>query len=614
MTGRDFWPILGFAAIVALAPLLVASNVVLNFLVFTLIIALAAQGWNLLGGYGGQYSFGHAAFFGTGAYVTAILQVRFRMNAYPAFAAGVALAALVGLAIGSMAFRSGLRGSYFALVTLAFAEVFRVLANAAEVTGGAAGILIRLQADPANFQFAERGTFLWVAGALVTLALLATLALERSRLGAQLVAVRENEAAAQALEDTVLAVKLRTIALSAGMTGAAGGLYAQYFLYLDATIAYGTWISVQRAARKKFIVSRIGDVALVGAVILLAISFGTGDIATILAAAREGEGLPLTVTAAALLAVAALLKSAQFPTHGWLTEVMETPTPVSALLHAGVVNAGGFLLIRFADVMLQAPVVLAVLVMVGGFTALFGSLVMLTQSAVKTSLAWSTVAQMGFMILQCGLALFPIALLHIVAHSLYKAHAFLASGSAIETVASIKRPGPVAIPNAKAVGRAFLLALAIYAVIGLLFGFADKPPQALALGAILIFGVAYLIAQGLADAAPRALTWRTSLYSISAATAYFALQRISDKLMLGTLPATPQPGPLEWTLMLLAVVTFGVVAVAQSLFPLWAHHPATAGLRVHLANGLYVNALFDRLLGGWTLPRTTSATPASVKE
>lgn len=392
------------------------------------------------------------------------------------------------------------------------------------------------------------------------------------------------------------------------------GWVATSLLLHQLLLFYPERIAARRAARKKFIVSRTGDAALIGAVILLAVSFGTGDIATILAAAREGEGLPLTIAAAALLAVAALLKSAQFPTHGWLTEVMETPTPVSALLHAGVVNAGGFLLIRFADVMLQAPVVLAVLVMVGGFTAVFGSLVMLTQSAVKTSLAWSTVAQMGFMILQCGLALFPIALLHIVAHSLYKAHAFLASGSAIETVAAIRRPGPVAIPNAKAVGRAFLLALAIYAVIGVLFGFGDKPPQALALGAILIFGVAYLIAQGLADAAPWALTWRTSLYSASAATAYFALQRISDKLMLGTLPPTPQPGPLEWTLMLLGVVTFGVVAVAQSLFPLWAYHPAAAGLRVHLANGLYVNALFDRLLGGWTLPRTASATPVSTKE
>lgn len=392
------------------------------------------------------------------------------------------------------------------------------------------------------------------------------------------------------------------------------GWVATSLLLHQLLLFYPERLAAQRAARKKFIVSRTGDIALVGAVVLLGISFGTGDIATILATVRAGEGQPLTIASAGLLGVAALLKSAQFPIHGWLTEVMETPTPVSALLHAGVVNAGGFLLIRFADVMLEAPMVLAVLVMVGGFTALFASLVMLTQSAVKTSLAWSTIAQMGFMILQCGLTLFPIALLHIVAHSLYKAHAFLASGSAIETVASIRRPGPVAIPHARAVGRAFLLALIIYAVIGMVFGFADKPPQALALGAILIFGVAYLIAQGLADAAPWALTWRTSLYSISAATAYFALQRIADKLMLGTLPATLKPGPLEWSLLLLAVLSFGAVAVAQSLFPLWAYHPAAAGLRVHLANGLYVNALFDRLLGGWTLTRPTATTPSSAKE
>jgi branched-chain amino acid transport system permease protein len=279
MTGRDMLPILAFALLAACVPLFVTSNVVLNFLVFTLIIALAAQGWNLLGGYGGQYSFGHAAFFGTGAYLTAILQVRYGMNAYPAFAAGIALAALVGLAIGFMAFRSGLRGSYFALVTLAFAEVFRVLANASEVTGGAAGILIRLQANPANFQFAERGTFLWVAAALVTLALLATLALERSRLGAQLVAVRENEAAAQALGVDVLAVKLRAIVLSAGMTGAAGGLYAQYFLYLDAQIAYGTWISVEALLAP--IVGGAGTVfgPLLGAVILHGLAEATKTIA-----------------------------------------------------------------------------------------------------------------------------------------------------------------------------------------------------------------------------------------------------------------------------------------------------------------------------------------------
>jgi NAD(P)H-quinone oxidoreductase subunit 5 len=367
---------------------------------------------------------------------------------------------------------------------------------------------------------------------------------------------------------------------------------------------YPERVAAQRAARKKWVVARAGDVALIVAVVILHGQYGTGDIATILSEAAT-DGAPGATWVAAFLALAAILKSAQFPTHGWLTEVMETPTPVSALLHAGVINAGGFLLIRFADVMLLAPGVLAVLVMLGGFTALFGGLVMLTQSAVKTSLAWSTVAQMGFMILQCGLALFPLALLHIVAHSLYKAHAFLASGQAVDGVASIRRPGPVAIPNGLAVGRAFILALVIYGVVGLIFGFTGKSPQAIALGAILIFGVAYLLAQGLADAAPKVLTQRTALYSFAAATGYFALQTGAEWLMKGTLPATPAPGPLEWALIVLALISFGMVAIAQSLFPLWAYHPASAGLRVHLSNGLYINAVFDKLLRGWSIKRTS---------
>jgi NAD(P)H-quinone oxidoreductase subunit 5 len=366
---------------------------------------------------------------------------------------------------------------------------------------------------------------------------------------------------------------------------------------------YPERVAAQRAARKKFVTARIGDVALIGAAVLLYWSYGTGDIATILEIARAGASPASALWAAGLIAIAALLKSAQFPTHGWLTEVMETPTPVSALLHAGVINAGGFLLIRFADVILLAPGVLAVLVMVGGFTALFGGLVMLTQPAVKTSLAWSTVAQMGFMLLHCGLALFPLALLHIVAHSLYKAHAFLASGGAVERIATIRRPGPVAIPDGAAVARAFIAALVIYASVGALFGFADKSPQAIALGAILIFGVAYLLAQGLADAAPKALTLRTALYSVAAASGYFALQTAAAWLLSGTLPTTPAPGPLEWALIVLVVISFGSVAVAQAMFPLWAYHPAAAGFRVHLSNGLYANAIFDRLLGAWSIPK-----------
>lgn len=367
---------------------------------------------------------------------------------------------------------------------------------------------------------------------------------------------------------------------------------------------YPERVAARRAARKKQLFATIGAGALMIAAALVWATFGTTDIATINALARAGEASWLVVGAAALFALAAVLKSAQFPTHGWLTEVMEAPTPVSALLHAGVINGGGFLLIRFADVMVSAPGVLAALAILGGFTALFGALVMLTQPSVKTSLAWSTVAQMGFMILQCGLALFPLALLHIIAHSLYKAHAFLASGGAVEQVAAIRRPGPVAVPDGPAVGRAFLIALAIYAGIGAAFGFGfgfeHKSPQALALGAILIFGVAYLLAQGLADAAPRPLTRKTAIYASAAAIGYFALQTAAEWLTAGVLPATPAPARLEWTLMVLAVLSFGLVAVAQALFPLWASHPAAAGLRVHLSNGLYVNATIDRMLGGWT--------------
>jgi NAD(P)H-quinone oxidoreductase subunit 5 len=366
---------------------------------------------------------------------------------------------------------------------------------------------------------------------------------------------------------------------------------------------YPERVAAQRAARKKFVAARFGDLSLLAAACMLAYGYATTDIASILASARAGEGTPYAVGAAVLIALAAVLKSAQFPMHGWLTEVMEAPTPVSALLHAGVINAGGFILIRFADVMLAAPGVLAALALLGGFTALFGGLVMLTQPAVKTSLAWSTVAQMGFMILQCGLALFPLALLHIVAHSLYKAHAFLASGSAVELIAANRRPGPVAPPNAGTIARAFGLALLMYGLVGLGFGFSDKSPQGVALGAILIFGVAYLLVQGLADAAPRELMQRMVVYSTAAAAGYFALQTAAIHLTSGTLPPTPTAGPLDWAMIVTALLTFGFVALIQSAFPLWSNHPAAASLRVHLSNGLYANAYIDRLLGGWSTSR-----------
>ena len=375
---------------------------------------------------------------------------------------------------------------------------------------------------------------------------------------------------------------------------------------------YPSRIAAQRAAYKKFIMARWGDGALITASALLIIAYDTTQISYILNASRSGEGGGVAISAAAMMAFAAVLKSAQFPTHSWLTEVMEAPTPVSALLHAGVVNGGGFLLIRFADVMLLSPLIMAFLVGVGGFTALFGGVVMLTQPTVKVSLAWSTVSQMGFMILQCGLALFPLALLHVVAHSLYKAHSFLSAGGAVSRVAAIGRPGPVAVPNIGAVARAFGLAIAIYGIVyltsGALTEFGSKSPQAVALGAVLIFGVAYLLAQGLADAAPGALTRKTAMMSIVATFAYLGLQHASEWITAGTLPPAPVPGPLEWSLILLTLFSFGAVALAQSTLPLWSHHPAVQGLRVHLTNGFYINAIEDRLLRSWSRKSTDKGT------
>src|SRR5438132_3120616 len=186
---KDYALIIIVVALLAGVPLLTSSNVVLNFMVVALLIALVGQGWNVLGGYGGQYSFGHAAFFGTGAYMTAILQVRYGINAWLGLVVGIAAGALVGAIIGALSFRSGLRGSYFALVTLAFAEVLRILASVAPVTGAGVGTLIKLDLRLEAFQFQSRAPFYWIILAFVAASMVIVKLIEGSRFGAYLVAV-----------------------------------------------------------------------------------------------------------------------------------------------------------------------------------------------------------------------------------------------------------------------------------------------------------------------------------------------------------------------------------------------------------------------------------------
>ncbi len=294
---KAFAPIVVVVAALAAVPLVVHSNVVLNFLVVALMIALAGQGWNVLGGYGGQYSFGHAAFFGTGAYVTAILQVRYGVNAWFAFGCGIVAGAAVGAVIGGLAFRSGLRGSYFALVTLAFAEVLRILASVAPITGAGVGTLIKLDLQFGALQFQSRAVFYWVILALVAAALIATQIIERSRFGAWLMAVRENEDAAQALGVNAIAVKLAAMIISGAITAAAGCFYAQYFLFVDSGIAYGTWISIEALLTP--IIGGAGTVfgPLLGALVVKALGEGA------LMVTGEAPGLDLVVFGVVLVLV-----------------------------------------------------------------------------------------------------------------------------------------------------------------------------------------------------------------------------------------------------------------------------------------------------------------------
>ncbi len=287
MRNTELVSALAFLVLLAVVALIGLPGNILNLFIFMMIIALTAQGWNLLGGYGGLSSFGHAAFFGTGAYAMTILQTSFGINAWIALICGVFLGAVVGAFIGFLSFRAGLKGSYFALITLAFAEVLRILANSWEFTGGAAGMLVKLQNGIVYLQFSDRRYFLLILIVFVALGLLLTRWLERSAFGAYLIALRENDQAAQALGVDVFRVKMQAITLSAAVTALAGCLYVQNFLFIDANVAYGSWISIE--ALFAAIVGGAGTIIgpLIGSVLLL----GLGEITKVFSGGIPGVDL-----------------------------------------------------------------------------------------------------------------------------------------------------------------------------------------------------------------------------------------------------------------------------------------------------------------------------------
>ncbi len=235
------------AAVAVLAPPF-ASPYVVHILVLIVFFAFLGAAWNVLGGYAGQFSFGHAAFFGLGAYASTLLLVKGGVSPWVGLPAGGLLAAAFGCFAGYLAFRYGLRGPYFALVTLAFAEMLRLVALNWRDVGGPMGILIPLPKGGdslARLQFGEKLPYYYVILGLLGLALWLTHWLERSRLGYTLVAIRENEDAAEASGVNTLAAKLWAMGISSFLTALGGTFYAQYFSFIDPTLTFGVSVSVE---------------------------------------------------------------------------------------------------------------------------------------------------------------------------------------------------------------------------------------------------------------------------------------------------------------------------------------------------------------------------------
>jgi branched-chain amino acid transport system permease protein len=281
-------------------PLVFRSAFMVNFGVLALFYAFIGQSWNIAGGFAGQLSFGHVVFLGAGAYASTILQMRFGFNPWWGLPASALAGAVVGWVIAFLSFRAGLKGSYFALITLAFAEVLRIVANSVDITGGGLGMLIPAKASVANFQFPDRIGFYYLMLALTAGSIAIAVWLKYSRFGAQLAAIRENEDSARALGINAFREKVKVLMLSGTICGIGGCVFAQYFLYIDPSIVFGVDKSVEM-----LLVSMIGGAGtvygpLIGAVLLAAVSDFTRAVANM-------QGLSLVLYGALLIVIIAFL-------------------------------------------------------------------------------------------------------------------------------------------------------------------------------------------------------------------------------------------------------------------------------------------------------------------
>lgn len=353
------------------------------------------------------------------------------------------------------------------------------------------------------------------------------------------------------------------------------------------------------AAKKKFLTARLSDAFLLAGLVLLFAEFKTGEITAIFEQINSVSFVSTwkSQLGALMLVFAAATKSAQFPTHPWIIEVMETPTPVSALLHAGLLNAGPFLMIRMSPLLDSAPWVSYVLIVMGFITALFGTIVYTTQTSIKIALSYSSVAHMGFTMMLCGFGVYSAALLHLISHSFYKAHAFLSSGSVVERTRILNITGMVQRSSFGLTLFSFLVAAGIFLLLAAIWGIDFKEQMMLlVVGMVFVLGLTSLLGQTIISKIDTqtvlAVLGRAFLVSLS----FLSLEEGIRYLIQDQIPILEAPEMLM--LVLLAVVFSVFFVVNLSMINKKVLHENSFWSRnaVHFRNGLYVNQYLDSWL------------------
>lgn len=244
---RQFVALAAFVVVVGLLPLGLTDRGE-SIAVRTLIIALLSVGWNLMSGYGGLFSFGHAAFFGIGAYTDAYLVVEHEISPWIAMALGALLAAVAGTLIAYLCLRYRLAGAYFALATFAFAQLFLLVVQNVEALGATDGFNLAILPEESFWmmQF-ESGSsmYFWIPLGLLAASLALVIGFINSRAGQRVQAVRDDETAAESLGISIMKYRLIPVALSCAIAAVAGAYYTQYYFFVGPEQAFGATVSVE---------------------------------------------------------------------------------------------------------------------------------------------------------------------------------------------------------------------------------------------------------------------------------------------------------------------------------------------------------------------------------